>query len=69
MVQFSNWRFDNRLDNKSFDLLWLFHYGCFCGDALGLTRYRKTQSSGEMTAGPATDGDARDGSSRQFAKG
>jgi len=42
MAEIHGRRFDYRSDNKSFDLSWLFHYGCVCGHALGLTRNRKT---------------------------
>jgi hypothetical protein len=69
MAEIHGRRFDYRSDNKSFDLWMLFHYGCVCGHALGLTRYRKTQSTGEMSALSARDGLSRDGSSRPNCKG
>jgi len=56
MVEFGRWRSDNWRGNKSFDLLWLFHYCCIRGQALGLTRNRKTQSTGQLGAFSATDG-------------
>jgi hypothetical protein len=49
-------RSDKTGGNKSFDLLWLFHYCCIRGQALGLTRNRKTQSTGQLDAVSATDG-------------